>query len=77
MPRNATLERRSLAYWRATFDLPPLNVFGPGTIPQLEKVVRSLESDRDVKVAVLERTTSRLASTSACRDWTANWHSRS
>jgi len=30
------LEQRSPAYWRVTFDHPPLNIFGPETIPQLE-----------------------------------------
>jgi enoyl-CoA hydratase/carnithine racemase len=37
-----------------TFDLPPLNIFGPDTIPQLEQVIRLIERDRDVKVVVFD-----------------------
>jgi enoyl-CoA hydratase/carnithine racemase len=48
------LHRRSDAYWRVTFDLPPLNIFGPANIPQLEEVVSSLETDDRVKVVVLD-----------------------
>jgi enoyl-CoA hydratase/carnithine racemase len=42
------------AYWRVTFDLPPLNIFGPAHIPQLEEIVSSLESDERVKVVVFD-----------------------
>lgn len=52
--RQIRLERRSPAYWRVTFDHPPLNIFGPETIPQLEAVVASLERDPDVKVVVFD-----------------------
>jgi enoyl-CoA hydratase/carnithine racemase len=52
--REIRLERRSLSYWRVIFDLPPLNIFGPQEIPQLEAVVKSLESDDHVKVVVFE-----------------------
>src|SRR5271155_3704955 len=48
------LVRHSVALWRVTFDLPPLNIFGPANIPQLEEVVSSLEADRDVKVVVFD-----------------------
>ena len=52
--REITLERRSPSYWRVTFDLPPLNIFGPQEVPKLEAVVKSLESDDHVKVVVFE-----------------------
>jgi enoyl-CoA hydratase/carnithine racemase len=52
--REIRLERRSPSYWRVIFDLPPLNIFGPQEIPQLEAVVKSLESDDHVKVVVFE-----------------------
>jgi enoyl-CoA hydratase/carnithine racemase len=52
--REIRLERRSLSYWRVIFDLPPLNIFGPQEIPQLEAVVKSLGSDDHVKVVVFE-----------------------
>jgi enoyl-CoA hydratase/carnithine racemase len=48
------LARRSDAYWRVTIDLPPLNIFGPANIPQLEEIVSSLEKDENVKVVVFD-----------------------
>jgi enoyl-CoA hydratase/carnithine racemase len=48
------LIRKSDAYWRVTFDIPPLNIFGPANIPQLEEVVRLLEHDERVKVVVFD-----------------------
>lgn len=48
------LVRHSDAYWRVTIDLPPLNIFGPANIPQLEEVVSALEKDERVKVVVFE-----------------------
>jgi len=48
------LDRISPASWRVTFDLPPLNIFGPKNIPQLEAVVSALESDERVKVVVFD-----------------------
>jgi enoyl-CoA hydratase/carnithine racemase len=52
--RQIRLERRSPAYWRVTFDHPPLNIFGPETIPQLDEVIQSLERDQNVKVVVFD-----------------------
>jgi enoyl-CoA hydratase/carnithine racemase len=48
------LNQHSDAYWRVTFDFPPLNIFGPANIPQLEEVVSSLETDDRVKVVVFD-----------------------
>src|SRR5579862_7633208 len=48
------LARQSDAYWRVTIDLPPLNIFGPANIPQLEEVVSALEKDENVKVVVFD-----------------------
>jgi enoyl-CoA hydratase/carnithine racemase len=48
------LKRISAAYWRVTFDLPPLNIFGPASIPELEGIVSLLESDDQVKVVVFD-----------------------
>lgn len=47
-------ERRTSLYWRVTFDHPPLNIFGPETIPQLNEIVTALETDSDVKVVVFD-----------------------
>jgi len=48
------LTRRSPNYWRVTIDHPPLNVFGPDTIPQLDGVITAIETDEDVKVVVFD-----------------------
>jgi enoyl-CoA hydratase/carnithine racemase len=48
------LMRHSHEYWRVTFDMPPLNIFGPAHIPQLEEIVSSLETDGRVKVVVFD-----------------------
>ena len=52
--KQIRLERRLPAYWRVTFDLPPLNIFGPDTVPQLNEVITALETDEDVKVVVFD-----------------------
>jgi len=46
--------RRSPAYWRVTFDHPPLNIFGPETLPQVNEIITALESDEQVKVVVFD-----------------------
>lgn len=48
------VEKRSPAYWRVTFDNPPFNIFGPETIPQMEKVVAAIENDPDLRVVVFD-----------------------
>jgi enoyl-CoA hydratase/carnithine racemase len=48
------MARRSPAYWRVTFNHPPLNIFGPETIPQLNKIITALETDEHVKVVVFD-----------------------
>ena len=52
--KQVHLTRRSPYYWRVTFDHPPLNIFGPETIPQLNEVVTALETDKDVRVVVFD-----------------------
>jgi enoyl-CoA hydratase/carnithine racemase len=52
--RQIRLARRSSSYWRVTFDHPPLNIFGPETIPQLNEIVTALESEDEVKVVVFD-----------------------
>src|SRR5690242_11326494 len=48
------LTRSSPHRWRVTLDHPPLNVFGPETIPQLDEIITALEADKDVKVVVFD-----------------------
>ena len=52
--RQIILQRHSPAYWRVTFDIPPLNIFGPETIPQLNEIITELETDEQVKVVVFD-----------------------
>jgi enoyl-CoA hydratase/carnithine racemase len=52
--QRVRLERRLPSYWRVTFDHPPLNIFGPESIPQLNAVITALETDEQVKVVVFD-----------------------
>src|SRR3979490_2037356 len=54
MTKQIHLTRRSPNYWRVTIDHPPLNIFGPDTIPQLDGVITAIETDEDVKVVVFD-----------------------
>jgi enoyl-CoA hydratase/carnithine racemase len=60
-PRSATeakdqvrLTRITPEYWRVTFHNPPYNIYGPNTMPQLNKVVTAIESDPRLKVVVFD-----------------------
>src|SRR5215831_4149415 len=52
--RQVRLQRCSPHYWRVTFDHPPLNIFGPETIPELNEIVTAVETDKDLKVVVFD-----------------------
>jgi enoyl-CoA hydratase/carnithine racemase len=52
--KQIRLVKRSPTYWRVTFDIPPLNIFGPEAIPQLNEVVTALETDQSLKVVVFD-----------------------
>ena len=54
MTKQIHLTRRSSNYWRVTIDHPPLNIFGPDTIPQLDEVITAIETDEAVKVVVFD-----------------------
>jgi enoyl-CoA hydratase/carnithine racemase len=54
MAKQILLTRQSPAYWRVTFNHPPLNIFGPATIPQLNEIITALETDEHVKVVVFD-----------------------
>ena len=54
MTKQIHLTRRSPNYWRVTIDHPPLNIFGPTTIPQLNEVITAIETDEHVKVVVFD-----------------------
>lgn len=53
-PKQILLKRLSPAWWRVTFDHPPLNIFGPDALPQLKKAVTAIETDPEVKVVVFD-----------------------
>jgi enoyl-CoA hydratase/carnithine racemase len=46
--------RRSPAYWRVTFDNPPINVMGPEMVRQFQGVIDALEADEQVRVVVFD-----------------------
>ncbi len=52
--KRVFLTKHSPAYWRVTLNNPPLNVFGPKTIPQLNKIITAIETDAELKVVVFD-----------------------
>jgi len=49
-----SLLQHTPAYWRATFDYPPINVIGPATILELDALISRLETDPSVRVIVFD-----------------------
>jgi enoyl-CoA hydratase/carnithine racemase len=52
--KRVFLTKHSPAYWRVTFNHPPLNIFGPKTIPQLNEVIAAIETHKELKVVVFD-----------------------
>jgi enoyl-CoA hydratase/carnithine racemase len=50
--KQVFLTRQSSALWRVTFNNPPLNIFGPKMIPQLNEIITAIETDDQLKVVV-------------------------
>src|SRR3984893_13577670 len=48
------LSRSSPAYWRITFDNPPLNVMGPQFVHEFREIMAAIEDDEQVKVVVFD-----------------------
>jgi enoyl-CoA hydratase/carnithine racemase len=48
------LERRLPTYWRVTFDMPPVNIFGPKQVLLLDDIITTIETDPEVKVVVFD-----------------------
>lgn len=42
------------AYWRVTIDKPPFNIYGPDSMPQLDRVITAIEQDPQLKVVVFD-----------------------
>ncbi|CCD91011.1 conserved hypothetical protein [Bradyrhizobium sp. ORS 375] len=48
------LERRLPSYWRVTFDMPPVNIFGPRHLPLLSDIITAIETEPQLKVVVFD-----------------------
>jgi enoyl-CoA hydratase/carnithine racemase len=48
------IARPSSAYWRVTFDNPPLNVMGPQFVREMREIVGTIEADERVRVVVFD-----------------------
>ena len=48
------LSRPSGAYWRVTFDHPPINLLDDNTVPELERLLDLAEASPDLKVIVFD-----------------------
>src|SRR6202045_1386845 len=48
------LARRSPEYGRVTIAPPPLNIFGPEMLPQVNEIITAIETDEQVKVVVFD-----------------------
>ena len=48
------LEQRLPSYWRVTFDLPPLNIFGPKDLSPFNEIISKIENDERLKVVVFD-----------------------
>jgi enoyl-CoA hydratase/carnithine racemase len=46
--------RTSPAYWRITFDNPPLNLMGPEFVLEFREIVTAIETDEQVRVLVFD-----------------------
>jgi enoyl-CoA hydratase/carnithine racemase len=52
--KQISLKRLSPHYWRVTIDHPPLNIFGPEMLPQVNEIITAIETDEQVKVVVFD-----------------------
>jgi enoyl-CoA hydratase/carnithine racemase len=53
-PVQLRLTKRTPAYWRVTFDNPPLNVMGPEMVREFQALIDDIEADDDVRVVVFD-----------------------
>ena len=54
MSKQIFVTQRSPTYWRVTINHPPLNIFGPYLVPQLNEAITAIETDEQVKVVVFD-----------------------
>lgn len=48
------LSKSSAAYWRVTFDNPPLNLMGPQFVVEMREIMTAIETDEHLKVVVFD-----------------------
>ena len=53
-PVQLRLTKRSPAYWRVTFDNPPINVMGPQTVREFRQLIDAIENDEQLRVVVFD-----------------------
>src|SRR5450755_3919216 len=53
-PAQLRITKRSPAYWRVTFDNPPINVMGPEMVKEFQELMNALEADEQVRVVVFD-----------------------
>ncbi|KAJ5781968.1 uncharacterized protein N7518_010451 [Penicillium psychrosexuale] len=53
-PEYLIVKKVRPAYWRATFNNGPLNLFGPETYIALKQLVNDLENSKEVRVVVFD-----------------------
>ena len=52
--KRISLKQRSPHYWQVTLNHPPLNIFDPEMLAQVNEVITAIETDNQVKVVVFD-----------------------
>ena len=52
--KQIRVSKASPAYWRVTFDNPPLNLMGPEFVVEFAEIVTAIENDEQVRVVVFD-----------------------
>ncbi|MBB6186650.1 enoyl-CoA hydratase/isomerase family protein [Rhodanobacter sp. MP7CTX1] len=52
--KQLKITRENSAYWRVTFDNPPINLLDAATVPELLNLIELMESDPDLRVIVFD-----------------------
>jgi enoyl-CoA hydratase/carnithine racemase len=52
--KQVLLSKVSPAYWRVTFNNPPLNLMGPEFVVELGEIMTAIETDENLKVVVFD-----------------------
>jgi len=54
MKNRLRVTRHSHAYWRVTFDNPPLNLIDPDILHELQELISQFEAADELKVVVFD-----------------------